>query len=145
MPGESETARWDFINALDEEYLTGGVILSEWCVFIVRSADEAFVSGAFLASILTAVAGIETYLRSESSQMSRQTLAKLIDESELRQKHISELHILRQYRNRWAHVNDTGHDTSLIADPGKHEKELETMAAFSARLLRKTIYANRCV
>jgi len=43
--------RWDHLIALDDELLKGGVILSEWCSFIVREADTAFASGAYLASI----------------------------------------------------------------------------------------------
>jgi len=61
----NEEARWKIINGLDEEMLMGGVILSEWCSFIVREADLAFVKGANLASILTAMAGVETDLRYE--------------------------------------------------------------------------------
>ena len=73
-----EEERWSHLVALDEELLKGGVILSEWCSFIVREADTAFVNGAHLASILTAVSGIETYLRSEYSQTSKDRLFKLI-------------------------------------------------------------------
>ena len=54
--------RWKYLAALDDELLKGGVILSEWCSFIVREADTAFAEGANLASILTAVSGIETYV-----------------------------------------------------------------------------------
>ena len=61
-----EQERWDYLLKLDEELLVGGVILSEWCSMIVREADTAYARGAHLASILTAVSGIETYLRSES-------------------------------------------------------------------------------
>jgi hypothetical protein len=40
--------RWSYLVALDEdeELLKGSVILSEWCSFIVREADTAFVNGA---------------------------------------------------------------------------------------------------
>jgi len=61
----SENEKWNFILALDDELLKGGVILSEWCSFIVREADIAFVNGANLAAILTATSAVETYLRSE--------------------------------------------------------------------------------
>jgi len=100
---------------LDEEYLRSGLILSEWCSFIVRSANEAFAAGAFWASILTAVAGFETYLRSEGEQSSHQTLAQLIDESGLDQPHVADLHALRRYRNRWTHVNDPWDDAALLS------------------------------
>jgi hypothetical protein len=127
---KNEEERWEFINALDEEYLKGGVILSEWCTFIVRSADEAFVAGAFLASILTAVASIETHLRSECGHNARRTFSQLIDACGLAQTMIEELHTLRRYRNRWVHVNDPWDDSSLIDEPEKHERELEDMAFF---------------
>jgi hypothetical protein len=126
--------RWEFINTLDEEYLKGGVILSEWCAFIVRSSDKAFGAGAFLASILTAVAGIETYLRSQGGQITRRTFSQLIDECSLDQTQIEDLHDLRRYRNRWVHVNDPWDDVSLIDEPEKHESELEDMAISAARL-----------
>ena len=142
---ETPEMRWDLLNALDDEFLKGGVIISEWCAFIVRSADAAFVAGAFLASILTAVAGIETYLRSEGSRGSRQTFAQLIDESGLRQPHIVELHVLRQYRNRWVHVNDPWDDSALLDNPEEHEEKLEEMALFASRLLRQTIYSHQFV
>jgi hypothetical protein len=138
VPRWNEAARWEFINTLDEEHLKGGVILSEWCTFIVRSTDDAFVAGAFLASILT-------YLRSEDGQNTRQTLAQLIDGSRLDQTHVAELHSLRRYRNRWVHVNEPWDDASLINAPEKQEEELKVMAIFAARLLRRTIYSNQSV
>lgn len=145
VPRKREAERWNLINTLDEEYIKGGLILSEWCVFIVRSADEAFAAGAFLASILTAVAGIETHLRSDGGQNSRQTLAQMIDKSGFDQAHVAELHVLRRYRNRWVHVNDPWDDAALLDKPKNHEGKLEEMAFFAARLLRKTIYSDQSV
>jgi len=137
--------RWKFIHELDEEYLKGGVILSEWCVFIVRSADLAFASGAFLATILTAAAGIEAYLRSQQATSSASTLFQLIAGSELDQGHIEELHAIRRYRNRWVHVANPCDDASLINEPEKLESELEEMSARAVRVLRKTIYSDQWV
>lgn len=134
--------RWDHLNALDDELLKGGVILSEWCTFIVRDTDTAFVQGAHLACILTAVAGIETFLRSEVSDTARRSLADLIDEVVLDPELRVDLHTLRRYRNKWVHVNDPWEDGELLDAPAKMEAELETMAFFAARQLRRTIYAN---
>jgi hypothetical protein len=75
---DSEEDRWPRLVALDNELLQGGVILSEWCTFIVCQADTAFANGADLASILTAVAAIETYLRSEYSAERKERLVDLI-------------------------------------------------------------------
>lgn len=67
--------------SLDEELLNGGVILSEWCSFIVRESDLAFVHGANLASILAAVSGIVTYLRSEYAKKERSSLFEVINDA----------------------------------------------------------------
>jgi hypothetical protein len=60
-----QAERSEFLMALDAELLKGGVTLSEWCSFIVCECDAAFVAGANLATVVTAVAGIETHLRAE--------------------------------------------------------------------------------
>ncbi|AMU13342.1 MULTISPECIES: hypothetical protein [Burkholderia cepacia complex] len=134
--------RWSHLVELDEELLQGGVILSEWCSFIVREADVAFVSGAHLATILTAVSGIETYLRSEYAVTSRDRLVDLIERSSIPDDLKADLHELRRYRNRWVHVDDPWCDRSLIENPEETECELERMAFFAARALRRTIYEN---
>lgn len=137
--------RWEYLVALDEEMLKGGVILSEWCCFIVREADTAFASGANLASILTAVSGIETYLRSEYSDTGKERLATLISQSPIPEKLKEDLHALRKYRNRWVHVDDPWDDSDLLRKPDQTEAELETMALLAARALRETIYENQWV
>jgi hypothetical protein len=134
--------RWSHLVALDEELLHGGVILSEWCSFIVRETDAAFVSGAHLATILTAVAGIETYLRSEYAEKSRDRLVDLIERSSLPDDLKLDLHELRKYRNRWVHVDDPWCDSNLIEKPQEVDSELERMAFFAARALRRAIYEN---
>ncbi|WP_220357736.1 hypothetical protein [Xanthomonas campestris] len=128
--------------ALDEELLGGGVILSEWCSFIVLEADLAFVGGAHLASILTAVSGIETYLRSEYGSKSRDKLFDLIDQAPLNPGLKADLQKIRKYRNKWVHVDDPWNDTLLIEGPENFDKEVEEMAFFAIRCLRRTIYEN---
>lgn len=137
--------RWQHLNELDDELLKGGVILSEWCSFIVREADTAFASGAHLASILTAVSGIETYLRSEYSESEKDTLFKLINKSSIEPELKNDLHRLRKYRNKWVHVDEPWDDHALIENPERFESELEEMAFFAARCLRRTIYENQWV
>lgn len=141
----NEEERWNHIVSLDEELLKGGVILSEWCSFIVRESDLAFAHGANLASILTAVSGIETYLRSEYSEKERSSLFELIDGAPIADDLRADLHKLRKYRNKWVHVNDPWGDQKLLDDPEESEKELEEMALFAARALRRTIYENQWV
>jgi len=141
----NEDERRNQIVILDEELLNSGIILSEWCSFIVRESDLAFVHGANLASILTAVSGIETYLRSEYSERALSSLFELIDGSPIADDLRSDLHKLRKYRNKWVHVNDPWDDQKLIDAPEESEKELEEMALFAARVLRRTIYENQWV
>lgn len=141
----NEDARWNLIAELDQELLRGGVILSEWCTFIVQDTDLAFALGANLATIITAVAGIETYLLSESNVGTRKTLQNLIDESSIQEDLKEELHRLRKYRNRWVHISNPWKDKDLLANPEKHHRDLEDMAVAAVRALRRTIYQNQWV
>ncbi len=138
----NEETRWSHLVALDEELLKGGVILSEWCSFIVCEADTAFAKGAFLASILTAVSGIETYLRSEYKSTGEERLFDLINQAIIEENLKLDLHKLRKYRNKWVHVSDPWNDEGLIDSPEQFDEELEEMAFFAARVLRRTIYEN---
>jgi hypothetical protein len=135
--------RWAHLVALDDELLKGGVILSEWCSFIVREADVAFAEGANLASILTAVSGIETYLRSEHAQTGKERLVDLINGASIDNSLKQDLHALRKYRNKWVHVEDPRDDAGLLGRPEDTEGELERMALFATRALRRTIYENQ--
>lgn len=139
----NQDERWEQLVLLDEELLKGGVILSEWCSFIVREADMAFAAGANLASILTAVSGIETYLRSEHSMTGKERLVELIDRSSIDTGLKSDLHVLRRYRNKWVHVDEPWNDASLLENPEDTEQELERMALFAARALRRTVYESQ--
>jgi len=139
LPMES-TERWDYLIALDEELLKGGVILPEWCSFIVQQTDIAFVNGAHLASILTAVSAIETYLRAEHSTSGKERLVELIDRLPVASRLRNDLHSLRKYRNSWVHVDDPLNDYRIIENPAIYENELERMAMHSAKLLREVIY-----
>jgi len=141
----TEDEKWDFINKLDEELLLGGVMLSEWSTFLIRDADTAFVSGAHLAAILTALAGIESHLKYEYGTEQRQRLVDLIDTASITDTLRVELHILRRYRNKWVHVADPHEDADLISHPEAHEAELEQMASRAIRALRETIYTDQWV
>lgn len=139
----SESDRNSLILDLDDELLKGSVVLSEWCAFVVREADTAFVRGAFLASILTAVSGIETYLRSEYSGTGENSLFKLIDQAPVEDDLKRDLHKLRKYRNKWVHIKNPADDRFILEFLERTEKDLESMAYFAARCLRRTIYENQ--
>jgi len=120
----NEDERWAHLVALDKKLLKGGVILSEWCSFIVREADIAFANGAHLASILTAVSGIETHLRSEYSETGKERLVELINHSAIKSDLKADLHTLRKYRNKWVHVDDPWEDTGLLENWKKRNRNL---------------------
>jgi hypothetical protein len=139
------TDREAYLLRLDDELLRGGVILSEWCSEIVRQTDIAFIAGANLAAILTATAGAETYLRAEYAVGDRQRLAHLIDKSPIPRELKEDLHKLRKYRNRWVHIDEPWRDEILLKEPEALSEELDAMAEFACRVLRRTIYENQWI
>ncbi|MDO8991122.1 MAG: hypothetical protein Q7U91_15975 [Sideroxyarcus sp.] len=141
----TEEERWDHLKSLDDALLKGGVILSGWCTFIVQEADIAFAKGAHLASILTSVAGIETYLRSEYATTNRETLYSLIEIAPLEASLKNDLHELRIYRNNWVHVDEPWQDRELERSSEPLMSELEEMSMFAVQVLRRTIYENQWV
>jgi hypothetical protein len=57
----------------------------------------------------------------------------------------TEIHTLRKFRNKWVHIDDPWTDDELLEKPEAIEDELEKMAFFAVRTLRKTIYENQWV
>lgn len=137
--------RETYINDLDNELLKGGVSLSEWCTFIVRDADTAFIAGAYLATIITSMAGIETHLRSENADYERMSFFDLIEASPISLSLKLDIHILRKYRNQWVHIACPQNDYDILEQPTKYENALKENAIKSIRVLRETIYKNQWV
>lgn len=138
-----QAARDLLVQRLDDELLKGGVTLSEWCSFIVKESDQAYSAGAYLPTILTAVAAIETHLRAEYGQDGKEGLYRLVESSSLNDSLKERVNELRKYRNKWVHVNDPWDDLPLIHEPESFEEELEKMAEFAVRLLREIIYSDQ--
>jgi hypothetical protein len=142
----AEEDKWDFINQLDEELLQGGVILSEWSAFLIRDADTAYCAGANLAAILAAQAAIESHLRYEYAENTKKRgFFQLIEASPISEDLKADLHLIRKYRNQWVHVNEPHQDDDLLKQPNYVEKELEEMAKFSIRVMRKAVYLEQFV
>ena len=138
----NEDERLAQLMSLDQKLLTGGAILSEWSSFIVREFDAAYTNGTYLAAILTAVSGIETILKSERHPETRLrvSLGDLIDEAIVDTSLKDELHTLRQYRNKWVHVDDSWNDSAILENPEVTGHMLEEMAFLAASALRRTFY-----
>lgn len=141
---ETEDARWAHLLALDEELLHGGVMLSEWCSFIVCEADLAFAKGAYLACILTTVSALETHLRAESERRTLR-LVQLIDAFRCSPELRLQLHRLRKYRNGWVHVDEPLDDSAVLENPQALASELQEMAIFAVGVLRRVLYSEQFV
>lgn len=144
-PKNNDEERLAQLVALDEDILKGGLALSEWCSFIIREADMAFVKGAYLASILTAVSGIEAFLKAESGGGLNSRLSDLIQDADLPPPLKADLHKLRNYRNKWVHIEEPLDDSKALENPNEFKLELEEMALFAANVLRRTIHSKQCV
>jgi hypothetical protein len=137
----SADERWAYLVQLDDDLLKGGVITSERSAFLIRNADLAFVHEAYLASLLTAVAAIESHLRGENPDGGGR-LVDLIDSSELESELKTELNVIRRFRNSWVHIDAPWDDSALLENPEQSENELFEMARRSLIALRKTVYSN---
>jgi hypothetical protein len=130
-----------YINGLDDYLLRGDVLLSEWSTFLVRDADEAFCSGAYLATILVCQAAIECHLRYEYGfQGGNVSFYTLIERCPLTVDLKTALHELRRYRNKWVHVDAPHDDEDLLIRPEYYEQEMEMMAEIAVKSLGEIIY-----
>lgn len=144
----TEKQKWDYILNLDEKLLQGGVMLSEWTTFLVKDAEIAFCTGAYLSSILSSQAAIESHLRYEYFDPAKTkgwTFYKLIEQSQLDRGLKASLHDLRRYRNRWVHVNDPTDDSDLLGRPGYFENELAKVAKITLKTMLRTLYYNQFI
>jgi hypothetical protein len=141
----TEEQKWNYILQLDEELLLGGVIISEWTVFLVKDAEIAFCSGAYLSSILLSQAAIESHLRYDYFDPMKTkgwSFYNLIDQSQFSKEIKDELHELRKYRNKWVHVNEPSQDKELLSRPDYFEKELAEFAKTTIRTMLRILYQN---
>lgn len=139
----TEDEREGYLANLDHNLLKGSVLPSPWCDFLILESDTAFIKGAHLAAVLTALAGIESQLRFDHSQRGENLrLAQLIDQSDLSAELKKEIHELRRYRNRWVHIMDPW-DESMLEDmehPETLQAEIEHWAVRAVTALRQAFY-----
>lgn len=126
----------------EDTLLRGGVSISEWCTFISKSVYDAFVNGADLATVITSMACIETFFKTEYPENKDKSLAQLIDEASfLDEEEIENLHLLRRYRNSWVHA-DRLDDTEILTDDTAFYTEAEEMAILSVKMLLTVLFSN---
>lgn len=144
----TEQEKWDYILALDEELLLGGVILSEWSTFLARDAETAFCAGAHLSAILTAQAAIECHLRYEHFNPAESKgwgLFQMLQRLEIPDDLYNDLHRLRLFRNQWVHVGNPQEDDHLLEKPEYHEIELEEMSKLAVRSMLRVLYLEQWI
>lgn len=137
--------KWEYINQLDDELLLGGVVLSEWTTFLAKDSETAYCSGAYLSSILSSQAAIESHLRYDyfnSSETRGWSFFELIEKSDLDDNLKNELRILRKFRNKWIHVNDPSNDEDLLKRPEYYEDELADFSMLTIKTMLKILYSN---
>lgn len=122
--------------------LKGGASFSEWCTFISKSVYDAFVNGADLATVITAMACIETYFKTEDLANQNKSLRQLIDEStSLEESEKENLQLLRKYRNSWVHAKCFD-DTDLLENEQNFLEEAENMAILAVKMLLTVLFSN---
>jgi hypothetical protein len=139
----TEKEREHYLFNLDEDLLKGSVMFSAWCHFLILEGDTAFIKGAHLAAIVTAMAGMEAQLRFDHSRPSDHlSLAQLIETSALRDDLKNEIHELRRFRNKWVHVTDPWDESLLehVEHPEALQTELEAWALRALTALRRAFY-----
>jgi hypothetical protein len=111
----TEAERERNIANLDETLFQAmSVEFSAWAHFLILDSDLAFVKGAYLAALVTAICAIETQLRFDHTNLGEHlSFAELIDIGPLPPDEKAELQELRKFRNKWVHVSDPW-DESLI-------------------------------
>ena len=139
----TEEERERHLHDLDEELLKGSVLFSARCHFLILESDTAFIKGAPLAALLTAMSGIEAQLRFDNAEPGEQlTLAELINKSPFPESLKRELNELRRFRNTWVHVADPW-DESLVQHlerPETLQQEFEPWALRALTALRRAFY-----
>ncbi len=135
-------SRTQHLEDLDNNLLQGGVMLSEWCVFIVQDIDTVFEAGADIAVIVLAASAIEAHIRYEMECHGKKNLVALIDDFELDERLRSELQILRKYRNKWVHISYPENDRVPLDAPEAVRAENKAMAYLAVRVVREIMYSN---
>ena len=126
----------------EELILLGGACFSEWCTFISKSVYDAFINGADIATVITSIACIETYFKTENFENKNKSIMQLINEADFLDKEEKEsLHKLRTYRNSWVHAKRLD-DSDILADETPFLIEAEEMAILSVKLLLTVLFSN---
>lgn len=112
---------------IQEDVLKGGICVQDWTTFQLENAFISYCAGAALSCIIMCQTAIESYIR-DDELLANRSFYELIDNSSFNRDMKKKLHKLREYRNRWVHINEQ------IGEFFIDYKELDEMAKFSYRL-----------
>jgi len=114
-----------------------------WAIFILEEAVTAFLMRADLAAILTISTAIEATLREKLDKTELATFRSMIEEAALPSDMQDRLHMLRKYRNQWAHQKSLAKKTDIQTNLHQIEDELEHMAFFALKCGFEIIYMDQ--
>lgn len=137
-----EQEKWDYLLALDDELLKGGVIIGAKASALIQNSDIAYCAGAPVAAIVLAVAAMESHLREEFGLDDAKGFRDVIDGTDFDLAVKSDLHDLRRERNRWVHARDDGDNDDWLHNDIAGADGLEPFARKAVRLLRIVVYDN---
>ena len=100
-----------FINLVWDTELKGGISISEYSAFLAEDAATAFVSGAYIATILVCCSAIESHLKFDGGH--GYNLFELSSNFGLKMDLVNDIDRVRQFRNSWVHVSDPENDSLL--------------------------------
>ena len=143
----TQEAREQYLTDLEKELLLGGASFSEWCTFIAKDTETAFIHGADLSTVVMSLACIETYLKTESPELQKQSLYSLVgNETSLSAEEKHSLNKLRRYRNRWIHCSiDDLDDAAILENESDFIREAEEMACLAVKMLLTVLFLNQYV
>ena len=104
--------------AIQEDVLKGGISIQDWTTFQLENAYISYCAGATLSCVIMCQAAIESYIR-DDERLSDRSFYDLIENSSYSEDMKKKLHILREYRNKWAHINEKNEEINI------NEAELE--------------------
>lgn len=137
----TQEAKEKLLLELEERLFLGCTLPSEWTTVIMQDAEGAFVSGHYLAAILTAQAAMECNLRHENGVAERCGFFELIEGSDLPAELKQDLHVVRRYRNRWVHVADPSEDSHLQDHLFEEGEDMERMAVLAITCMLKVHFS----
>jgi len=119
---------------IQEDVLKGGICVQDWTTFQLENAYISYCAGATLSCIIMCQTAIESYMR-DDERLTDRSFYELIDNCSFNLEMKENLHKLREYRNKWVHINEQVDEFFI------DYKELDEMAQFSYRLALEVFHS----